>query len=83
MNRGRTLAAEIDRVMNEWLSVKTEIVNAVYKLPDGRERTVLIDYYCSCMTDKEIAAELGLTWRQVNSIRKTAIEHLGEVLGLE
>lgn len=69
--------AEAENLVIRWALVKTEIVNAVYKLPDRRERIVLIDYYCSRMTVREIAADLGLTLKQTFNIKRDAIKHLG------
>lgn len=65
----------------EWALVKTEIINGIYKLPDRRERIVLIDYYCSRLTVREIAANLDLTMKQTFGIKRAAIKHLGEALG--
>lgn len=67
----------------EWVNLKMELVNAIYKLPDRRERIVLIDYFCSRMTVKEIAeCDLDLTIEQTFRIKRAAIKHMGEVLGL-
>lgn len=65
-----------------WALVKTEIVNAAYKLQDRRERIVLIQYFCNRLTVREIAADLGLTLKQTFNIKRDAIKHLGEALGL-
>lgn len=75
---------EVERMYVEWVNLKMEIVNGIYKLPDRRERIVLIDYYCTRMTIKEIAeSDLEMSWKQTHIILKNAIKHLGEVLNLE
>ena len=74
--------AEAENLVIRWAVVKTEIVNAVYKLPDRRERIVLIDFYCNRLTVREIAADLDLTIEQTFRIKRAAIKHLGEALGL-
>lgn len=78
-----TARAEAENKVIEWALVKTELVNAVYKLSDRRERIVLIDYYCNRMTVREIAADLELTIEQTFRIKRAAMKHLGEVLGFE
>ena len=80
-DREAARAAAENKVI-EWALVKTEIVNAAFKLPDQRERVVLIQYFCNRLTVREIAANLGLTMRRTFTIKKDAIKHLGEVLHL-
>lgn len=74
---------KVEQMFTNWCLVKAEIATAVYRLPDRRERIVLLNYYCSRMTVKETADDLGMTWRQTHRILKDAIKHLGEALGLE
>lgn len=66
----------------EWALVKTEIINGIYKLPDRRERIVLIQYFCNRLTVLEIAKNLDVTIKTVFRIKADAIKHLGEALGL-
>ena len=66
----------------EWALVKTEIINGIYKLPDRRERIVLIQYFCNRLTVLEIAKNLDVTIKTVFKIKADAIKHLGEALGL-
>ena len=73
--------AEAENKVIEWALVKTEIINAAYKLQDRRERIVLIQYFCNRLTVREIAADLGLTLKQTFNIKRDAIKHLGEALG--
>lgn len=79
----QTARVKVEQMFTNWCLVKAEIVTGVSKLPDRRERIVLIDYYCSRMTVREIAADLGLTLKQTFNIKRDAIKHLGEALGLE
>ncbi len=88
LNRARVIGSEVDkagpdvdRKFDDWCAIKSEIVSAVYKLPDRRERIVLIDYYCNRMTVKEIAEDLELTMKTVFIIKRSAIKNIGDVLG--
>lgn len=88
LNRARVIGSAVDKAgpdveqqFNDWCAVKSEIVNAAYKLPDRRERIVLIDYFCNRMTVKEIAEDLELTMKTVFAIKRSAIKNIGDVLG--
>lgn len=74
--------AEAENLVIRWALVKTEIVNAAFKLPDRRERIVLIDFFCNRLTVLEIAKNLDVTIKTVFRIKADAIKHLGEALGL-
>ena len=78
-----TARAAAEAKFSEWTMTKTEIVNAAYKLSDRRERIVLLNYYCNRMTVREIAEDLNVTIKTAFHIKRAAIRHLGEVLGLE
>ena len=73
--------AAAEAKFSEWTMTKTEIVNAAYNLSDRRERIVIIDYFCNRMTVLQIAQNLDVTIRTAFVIKRSAIRHLGEVLG--
>ena len=73
--------AAAEAKFSEWTMTKTEIFNVAYKLNDRRERIVIIDYFCNRMTMLEIAENLNVTIRTAFLIKRSAIRHLGEVLG--
>ena len=52
----------IDQKINELLQVKTEITEAITQLKDGRQRTVLLNYYVRCKTQEEIAVEMRYSY---------------------
>lgn len=72
--------AELDNLIAEKLAelaaVQTEILRAITMLENGKQRTVLIDYYVRCMTLEETAAEMHITFRHVLRIRKVAVQNL-------
>ena len=74
--------AAADKKVCEWALVKAEIVNNVYKLTDRQERIVLLNYYCNRMTVREIVEDMNVTIKTAFCIKRSAIRHLGEVLGL-
>ena len=78
-----TARAAAEAKFSEWTMTKTEVFNAAYKLSDRRERIVIIDYFCNRMTVLEIAQNLNVTIRTAFLIKRSAIRHLGEVLGFE
>ena len=72
--------AEIEKKVSEWIVLKIDLVNAITKLSDRRERVLLINYYCNRMSWTEAAADLGLTYQHVCRIRKSALKNMEAVL---
>ena len=74
------LEDKIDRKIDELYQVKNEIFDVIEQLPDSRERIALRVYYLDMKTWEEVAVELHYAWRQTMRVRKSAIEHIEEVL---
>lgn len=63
----------IDRRMNELVSVKEEITETICKLDDGRQRTVLLDYYIRGKSLEETAVHMSYSYASIKKIRARAI----------
>lgn len=66
----------IDEKGQMLLETKGEIVTAIYKLDDGRHRTVLLDYYIRGMTLEEIAVEIHASYRQTKRYHRAGISEI-------
>ena len=76
------LEDKVDRKIDELYQVKCEIMDAIDKLEDSRERIALRVYYIDMKTWEEVAVELHYSWRATMYVRKTAIKHMEEILAL-
>ena len=70
------LENRIDQRIDELVRVKDEITAAIGKLPDGRHRTVLQDYYVRCMTLEQTAVEIGYSYAHVKRLRAIGISQI-------
>lgn len=73
---------KVDRKIDELYKVKAEILDAIDKLEDSRERIALRVYYIDMKTWEEVAVELHYSWRATMYVRKTALKHIEEILAL-
>lgn len=80
--RMEDVSADIMKKFDKWILVKIELLNAIMKLSDSRDKTILLNYYCNRMTVAEVAEDLGLSWLQTHRLLKAAVNKLGEVLNL-
>ena len=71
---------KLDETIDKLIGVKREILDAIEKLDDSRERMALRAYYIDMKTWEEVAVELKYTWRQTMRIRKTALENMEKIL---
>ena len=74
------LEDKVDRKIDELYKVKSEILDAIDKLEDSRERIALRVYYIDMKTWEEVAVELHYSWRATMYVRKTALKHIEEIL---
>ena len=74
------LEYKLDERIDELCAVKTEILDAIGKLEDSRERLALQLYYIDMKTWEEVAVELKYTWRQTMRIKRSAYIHVEEIL---
>lgn len=63
----------LDRKMTELIETKQEITETIGLLQDGRQRTVLLDYYVRCKSLEETAVHMGYSYANIKKIRARAI----------
>lgn len=68
----------IDQKVDELLTVKQEITDAIDNLSDGRQRTVLLDYYVRCISLEQTAYEMHYSYANVKKLRARAIDRLSD-----
>lgn len=73
----------LDKKVGELILVKQEITAAINKLQDGRQRTVLVDYYVRCISLEQTAYEMSYSYANVKKIRARAIETIGKNCSLK
>lgn len=66
----------VEQMKEELCKTKTEILETINTVPDGRQRTVLMDYYIRGMTLEQTAVEMHYSYANVKKIRAKAIRHL-------
>ena len=66
----------IDRKTAELLETKREITETIGRLQDGRQRTVLLDYYINCMSLEETAVHMSYSYANIKKIRARAISSI-------
>lgn len=59
---------------DELITVKKEIAEAIFKLWDGRLRSILIDYYINLQSLEEIAVQEHYSYAHVKRLRLRGIE---------
>ena len=59
---------------DELITVKKEITEAIFKLWDGRLRSILIDYYINLQSLEEIAVQEHYSYAHVKRLRLRGIE---------
>ena len=70
------LEYKLDERIDELCAVKTEILDAIGKLEDSRERLALQLYYIDMKSWEQVCVELHYSWRQTMYIRKQAINNI-------
>lgn len=70
------LESMIDQKVEELLTAKKEITDAIGKIPDGRQRTVLLGYYVRCKTQEEIAVEMKYSYRNVKRMLRAGVAEI-------
>ena len=74
------LEDRLDAMIDKLYQTKNEILDAIDKLEDSRERIALRAYYIDMKTWEEVAVELKYSWRQTMYIRKSALQHIDEII---
>lgn len=74
------LEDKLDERIDALCAVKAEILEAIGKLEDGRERLVLQLYYIDMKSWEQVAVDLNYSWRQTMNIRKRAIRNIEAII---
>lgn len=77
------LEDKIDELIDRLYATKTEILGVIDKLEDRREFLALKVYYIDMKTWEEVCVEMTYSWKQMMRIRKKAISHVAEIMGIE
>ena len=70
----------IDRKVDELVRVKSEIMDAISNLEDGRHRCVLWNYYIRGKSLEEIAVKMHYSYRQIKRFHRQAAADVQKML---
>ncbi len=74
------IESAIDQKVSDLVNVKAEILTAILKLPDWRERTVLKCRYVDMKTWEQTAVDMNYSYMQVTRIHGYALSHIKDVI---
>lgn len=74
------LESVISRRVETLNADKAEILTAIGKLRDGRQRAVLTDYYIRNMTLEQTAVDLNYSYAHTKRMRAQAVAEIGKML---
>lgn len=75
------LGREIEQLRSEKASLVIVISDAIEKLEDDNEKTVLTEFYIARAPMTQAADAINYSVRRAYDFRKRGVVHLGEVLG--
>lgn len=81
MARVDELDREIEQLRREKAALVIEISDAIEKLEDDNEKTVLTEFYIARAPMTQAADAINYSVRRAYDFRKRGVIHLGEVLG--
>ena len=81
MARVDELDREIEQLRREKATLVIEISDAIEKLEDDNEKTVLTEFYIARAPLTQAADAINYSVRRAYDFRKRGVIHLGEVLG--
>lgn len=81
MARVDELDREIEQLRREKATLVIEISDAIEKLEDDNEKTVLTEFYIARAPMTQAADAINYSVRRAYDFRKRGVIHLGEVLG--
>lgn len=79
--RVNELGREIEQLRREKASLVIVISDAIEKLEDDNEKTVLTEFYIARAPMTQAADAINYSVRRAYDFRKRGVVHLGEVLG--
>ena len=81
MARVDELDREIEQLRREKATLVIEVSDAIEKLEDDNEKTVLTEFYIARAPMTQAADAINYSVRRAYDFRKRGVIHLGEVLG--
>lgn len=75
------LEAQIEVLMQEKAMLIIEIGDAIERLEDDNEKTVLTEFYIGRVSMAQVAEIINYSIRRTYYFRKQGVIHLGEILG--
>ena len=79
-DRVAELEYELDRKIDELVSIKAEVAREIGKLSDTRYRTVLYERYIESKSFEQIAVDIHYTWRQTCRFHGRALIEMEGIL---
>lgn len=83
MDAAGALAGDVDARLRELAAAKRAALGVINRLPDGRQRAVLLAYYVNCRRPDgqwkawdDVAAELHFSTRRVHDLRAAALANV-------
>ncbi len=70
----------VDQKIDEQIALKTEILTTITKVPDRRQRLVLMEYYVEMKTFEEVAVDVHYSWKQTHRIHARALQAVEKVI---
>lgn len=70
----------IEQKEEELNATKAEIIETVWKLKDGRQRTVLLHYYVNILSLEQTAVKMHYSYENVKYLRRKAIGNMTKIL---
>ena len=74
------LESLVDAKIDEQIAMKSEILQTIMKLPDRRQRLVLMEYYVEMKTWEQVAVDMNYSYMHITRIHGYALKAIQEVL---
>ena len=74
------LESLVDAKIDEQIAMKSEILQTIMKLPDRRQRLVLMEYYVEMKTWEQVAVDLNYSYMHITRIHGYALKEVQKVL---
>ena len=77
------LESLVDAKIDEQIAMKSEILQTIMKLPDRRQRLVLMEYYVEMKSFEEVSVDIHYSWKQTHRIHGAALKAVQGMLDAE
>ena len=74
------LESLVDAKIDEQIAMKSEILQTIMKLPDRRQRLVLMEYYVEMKTWEQVAVDLNYSYMHITRIHGYALKEVERCL---